>query len=100
MAGPKAHPQAPSAAQRTAGMLAAFVTSGAIHEVMFWYAEGRMTGLWLTFFSVQVRHVCHSVAQGLATCIASGLASRARSPCPATHQRGLADANMARLAEC
>ena len=55
MAGAKAQPKPPSAARRTVGMLLAFVTSGVIHEGMFWYAEGRVTGLWLTFFSLQVR---------------------------------------------
>ena len=54
MARAKAHPKPPSSARRTAGMLMAFVASGLIHEGMFWYAEGRVTGLWLTFFSLQV----------------------------------------------
>ncbi len=55
MAGAKAHPKPPSTARRTVGMMLAFVASGLIHEGMFWYAEGRVTGLWLTFFSLQVR---------------------------------------------
>ena len=69
VANSKVHPP-PPAARRTAGMLAAFITSGLIHEVMFWYAEGRLTGYWLTFFSIQV---CASAALALGSvhCFAS-----------------------------
>ena len=49
------HPP-PAVARRTAGMMAAFVASGLIHEVMFWYAEGRLDGRWFLFFTVQVHH--------------------------------------------
>lgn len=39
---------------RALGMMACFVVSGLVHELMYWYVQGSMTGLWLVFFSLQV----------------------------------------------
>jgi hypothetical protein len=40
---------------RALGMMACFVVSGLVHEVMYWYCQRSTTGLWLVFFSLQVR---------------------------------------------
>jgi hypothetical protein len=40
---------------RALGMMACFVVSGLVHELMYWYVQRSMTGLWLVFFSLQVR---------------------------------------------
>jgi hypothetical protein len=40
---------------RALAMMACFVVSGLVHELMFWYCQGSVTGLWLAFFSLQVR---------------------------------------------
>ncbi len=50
-------------------MLLAFVASGLIHECMFWYAEGRVTGHWLTFFSVQARASAAPASFGSRLCL-------------------------------
>ena len=39
---------------RALAMMACFVVSGLVHELMFWYCQGSVTGLWLAFFSLQV----------------------------------------------
>ena len=81
----KVHPP-PSVARRTAGMTASFVASGLIHEVMFWYAEGRLPGRWLIFFSVQVlcagaRALPHSSGCAVGQRYVGSQADYAQLPC-------------------
>ena len=42
--------------RRLAAMMAAFVASGAIHEVVLWYVMHATDGRWLAFFSLQARN--------------------------------------------
>jgi hypothetical protein len=52
--GPPARaPQSTSTQLRALAMMACFVVSGLVHELMFWYCQGSTTGLWLAFFSLQ-----------------------------------------------
>lgn len=51
----RAKPAAPSQLRKVLGMMASFVVSGLIHEVMFWYAQHTADGRWLAFFSLQAR---------------------------------------------
>lgn len=63
---------------------ACFAVSGAIHEVMYWYCERRLTGHWFAFFVLQAGPAaapCHArPSPPLQTCdLARNLS------CPSTH---------------
>ena len=49
-----AKPAQVSQSRKVLAMMASFVSSGLIHEVMFWYVQHSLDGRWLAFFSLQV----------------------------------------------